>query len=92
MELTRRQFIISSSAVASAIAMPSILISANEKVNYKFNEFKDFKNEQVQSLDKYVLSSMISSLLSGLILAYTLELFDLVATFLIIIISITILL
>jgi len=92
MELTRRQFIISSTALASAVAVPSIFISSAEEINYKINEFKNYTYEQVQSLDKYVLSSMIPSLMTSLILAYTLELFHLVSLILISIISIAILL
>ena len=92
MELTRRQFIISSTALASAVAVPSIFISSAEEINYKINEFKNYTYEQVQSLDKYVLSSMIPSLMTSLILAYTLELFHLVSLISISIISIAILL
>tara|TARA_B100000780_G_C21114253_1_gene450617 strand:- start:2177 stop:2455 length:279 start_codon:yes stop_codon:yes gene_type:complete len=92
MELTRRQFIISSSAAASVIAVPSIFISSAEEINYKINKFKSYTYEQFQSLDKYITSSMIPSLMASLILADTLELLHLVSLTLISIISIVILL
>tara|TARA_B100000768_G_C11044708_1_gene275761 strand:- start:271 stop:549 length:279 start_codon:yes stop_codon:yes gene_type:complete len=91
MELTRRQFIISSSAVASAITLPHIFISSIDEINYKFSEFKDFTFEQVQDLDKYVLSSIIPSLMSMLIIAYTLELLTIFSSLLILLLSLIVL-
>ena len=60
-----------------------------ERNDYKF---KSYTYEHFQSLDKYITSSMIPSLMASLILADTLELLHLVSLTLISIISIVILL
>ena len=92
MELTRRQFIITSSSVSAAITLPGIFISSAEEVRYKFNEFKDFTSEQLQDIDKYVLSSIIPSLMSMLFLAYAFDMLSLFSSLLIIVLSLILML
>jgi hypothetical protein len=91
MELTRRQFIINSSITAIAISLPASYISANTEIKNRFNDLKNFTHKQVKELYRYLLASLIPSIISMLFLAYSLELFSLFSSLLIIIMSIVIL-
>ena len=87
MELTRRQFIITSSAVTTVLAVPSIYLSSEIFSKEEFLQFKDFTYEQIQHLDKYILSAVIPSLMSMLLLAYSFDMFSLFSSLMIILFS-----
>lgn len=91
MKLTRREFIINSSITAVALSLPASYMSANTEIKNRFNDFKNFTYKQVEELDKYVLASVIPSIISMFFLAYSLDLFSLFSSLLIIIMSIVIL-
>tara|TARA_B100000795_G_C22777778_1_gene430824 strand:- start:1509 stop:1787 length:279 start_codon:yes stop_codon:yes gene_type:complete len=92
MELTRRSFIIRSSAVTSSLAFPSLFIASTKNLPQRVAEFKTLSYEQVQKLDKYLISSLIPGLLFSILLAYTQELYALLSSLLIVLISLIILL
>lgn len=87
MELTRRQFIITGSTLTAALAFPATLIPSNQNLKEDFNDFKDYTCEQVEQLDNYVVASILPSLISMFFLAYTLEMFSLFSSLLIILLS-----
>jgi len=91
MDLTRRQFIISASAVAAALALPATYLSQNEEIRQQFNKFTNFTSKQIEELDKYKIASVIPSIVTMLFLAYTLEMFSLASSLIIILISLIIL-
>ena len=90
MELTRRQFIITGSSLTAALAFSASLIQSNQNLRKDFNDFKDYTYEQIEQLDNYVVASILPSLMSMLFLAYTLEMFSLFSTLLIIFLSLII--
>ena len=75
MELTRRQFIITASTATAAVALPATYVSATREIKQQFNKFTDFTSKQVEELDKYIVASVMSSIVSMLFLAYTLKCF-----------------
>lgn len=91
MELTRRQFIISASTAAAAVALPATYVSASREIKQQFNKFTDFTSKQIEELDKYVVASLIPSIVSMLFLAHTLEMFSLVSSLIIILLSLILL-
>ena len=91
MELTRRQFIISASTAAAAMTLPATYISANKEIKQQFSNFKNFTSRQIEELDKYVIASVIPSIVTMLFLAYTLEMFSLVSSLVIILLSLILL-
>jgi hypothetical protein len=90
MELTRRQFIITGSSLTAALAFSASLIPSNQNLRKDFNDFKNYTYEQIEQLDNYVVASILPSLMSMLFLAYTLEMFSLFSTLLIIFLSLII--
>lgn len=91
MELTRRQFIVSASTAVAAVALPATYVSATREIKQQFNKFTDFTSKQIEELDKYVVASVIPSIVSMLFLAYTLEMFSLVSSLIIILLSLILL-
>ena len=91
MELTRRQFIISASTAPAAMTLPATYISANKEIRQQFSNFKSFTSRQIEELDKYVIASVIPSIFTMLFLAYTLEMFSLVSSLVIILLSLILL-
>jgi len=87
MELTRRQFIITGSSLTAALAFSASLIPSNQNLRKDFNDFKGDTYEQIEQLDNYVVASILPSLMSMLFLAYTLEMFSLFSSLLIILLS-----
>lgn len=91
MELTRRQFMIYSSTAAAVMAFPSVYVASAKKLKEDYHDFKDFTFEQIEQLDKYVMSSLLPSITMMLLLAYTLEMQSLFAMLLIIFLSLLVL-
>lgn len=91
MELTRRQFIISASTAVAAVSMPATYASATKEITQQYNKFTSFTSKQIEELDKYVAASVIPSIVSMLFLAYTLEMFSLVSSLIIILLSLILL-
>ena len=91
MELTRRQFIIRASTAAAAMTLPATYISANKEIKQQLSNFKNFTSRQIEELDKYVIASVIPSIVTMLFLAYTLEMFSLVSSLVIILLSLILL-
>jgi hypothetical protein len=91
MELTRRQFIISASTAVAAVSMPVTYASATKEIRQQYNKFTSFTSKQIEELDKYVAASVIPSIVSMLFLAYTLEMFSLASSLIIILLSLILL-
>jgi len=91
MELTRRQFVITSSSLSAAIALPMFASRSIQKINNSFANLKNFTLEQAHQLDKYHVNEIFLSLLSALLFAYAFNLFDLLATLMVILITLAVL-
>ncbi|MDA7541677.1 hypothetical protein N8819_00135 [Gammaproteobacteria bacterium] len=87
MELTRRQFIITGSALTAALAFSATFAPSNKRLKKNFIDSKDYTYEQIEQLDNYVVASILPSLISLLFLAYTFDMFSLFSSLLIISIS-----
>ena len=91
MELTRRQFMIYSSTAAAVSAFPAVYVALAKKLKEDYYDFKNFTFEQIEQLDKYVMSSLLPSITMMLLLAYTLEMQALFTVLLIIFLSLLVL-
>ena len=91
MELTRRQFIITGSSLYTAIAVPVFSSKKIQEINNSFTNFKNLTIEQVHQLDKYHVDKIFLSLLSSLLFAYAFNLFDLLVTLMLILITLVVL-
>tara|TARA_B100001093_G_scaffold398327_1_gene385665 strand:- start:707 stop:985 length:279 start_codon:yes stop_codon:yes gene_type:complete len=91
MELTRRQFIIKVSTAAAVMTLPATYVSANKEIRQQLSNFKNFTSRQIEELDKYVIASVIPSIVTMLFLAYTLEMFSLISSLIIILLSLILL-
>ena len=83
--------ILSSSPAAAAVALPATYVSAAGEIKQQFNKFTDFTSKQIEELDKFVISSVKPSIVSMLFLAYTLKMFSLVSSLIIILLSLILL-
>jgi hypothetical protein len=91
MELTRRQFMIYSSTATVVSAFPAVYVALAKNLKEDYYDFKNFTFEQIEQLDKYVMSSLLPSITMMLLLAYTLEMQALFAVLLIIFLSLLVL-
>ena len=80
-----------SSTAAAVMAFPSVYVTSAKKLKEDYYDFKDFTFEQIEQLDKYVMSSLLPSITMMLLLAYTLEMQSLFAMLLIIFLSLLVL-
>jgi hypothetical protein len=73
------------------MTLPATYVSANKEIRQQLSNFKNFTSRQIEELDKYVIASVIPSIVTMLFLAYTLEMFSLVSSLIIILLSLILL-
>lgn len=87
MKLSRREFIITSSAVTAALAVPGALMLNRENIKQRYEDMKAFASDKIKNLDKYALAAIAPSILTMLLYSYANEIISVFISLLLLFLS-----